>query len=97
MDRFRYSFTPLAAVLAVFALLEAGDAIGQPIPKIVSFSPKWIQRGITNQVVIEGENLAPVIRLIFRDEKEVSASIYAAPPTLRLETSQPGVLAVLPP
>ena len=97
MNRFRHILAPLPAMLATSWLLNAHNAIAQPIPKIDSFSPKWIQRGITNQVVIEGENLAPIIRAIFPDEKEVSASIYFPPAAIQLETSQPGVLAAVPP
>lgn len=97
MHRFRHIFTSFAVFVSLLWLLDARNAFGQPVPRIDSLSPKWIQRGITNQVVLEGTNLAPVVRGIFRDEKEISASIYAAQPPLRLEASQPGVLAEVSP
>jgi hypothetical protein len=84
----------------IACLLAAGagvwSAVAQPSPKINSISPQWIQRGVTNQIVIEGENLFPITRFILSNEREISASVYTPEGPVKLEANEPGVLAAVP-
>src|SRR5437660_12429954 len=41
-------------------LFFALAASAQPVPKITSISPEWIQRGTTNDLTIVGDNLGSV-------------------------------------
>src|SRR6266704_2770680 len=52
-------------VLHGFALLHA-----QPIPKLNSVYPEWIQRGTTIEITLSGENLTNATRLLFSSDTE---------------------------
>src|SRR6185503_18383412 len=69
--------SPLALLLAAFSL------VAQPIPKLTSISPEWIQRGTTQEVILTGENLGATTAFIFSGEAGLSASNVPpmAPPT----------------
>src|SRR5437764_1008251 len=55
-------------------LLTAVGAFAQPVPKITSISPEWIQRGTTNDLTIIGENLGSVSTFIFSGDAGLSAT-----------------------
>lgn len=69
----------------------ACSAFGQPIPKLNSLSPEWIQRGTTIDVVLSGENLGSVTGFVFSGESGLSASnippALAAQPAITIESS----------
>src|SRR5437870_3529071 len=52
--RFRHRFTLLTGFCGVVL------ANAQPVPKIASASPEWVQRGTTSIVTLEGEDLSEV-------------------------------------
>src|SRR6266566_8672452 len=52
-------------LLRGFTLLQA-----QPIPKLTSVSPGWIQRGTTIEITLSGEYLTNVTRLLFSSDTE---------------------------
>lgn len=59
--------------VAAFVLLGL-SAVAQPVPKLNSISPEWIQRGVTIDVVLTGENLGSVTGFVFSGEAGLSAS-----------------------
>ena len=69
------------------------SATAQPVPKITSISPDWVQRGTSSTVTLEGENLSQVDGFIFSGEGGLSAAI-APPPvySAKLETSRGGIV-----
>ena len=46
----------------------------QPVPKLTSVSPEWIQRGTTVDMVFTGENLGGVTGFIFNGDPGLSAT-----------------------
>ena len=68
-------------------------------PKINSLSADWIQRGVTLNVTIAGEQLGSVTGLVFSGEAGLSASIMAeaAPvPAVTIESTAKGIVAAAP-
>src|SRR6184192_4083669 len=92
MNRFS---APLLAFLLAPIL-----ACAQPMPKLASVSPEWIQRGTTLQMVFSGENLAAVTRFIFQGEPGLSATNSLPPPppktSLTIESDRGGISRVDP-
>ena len=94
-DRFRERFTvrflrccALRAACCVFVLANA-----QPLPKITSVSPDWVQRGATSIVVLEGENLSEVTGFIISGDGGLAATNAAAPArNAILEGSRGGIV-----
>jgi hypothetical protein len=88
---------PLAArswAAATFIGLCASSILSaQPVPKITSVTPDWIQRGTTSVVTVEGENLLQVDQFIFSGDSGLSAT-NAPPPNYdaRLEASLGGIV-----
>src|SRR5439155_5189080 len=77
-------------VLALSAVVVAN---AQPVPKITSVSPDWVQRGTTSVVVLEGENLSQLNGFIFSGDGGLTAT--NAPPPVRdaiLESSRGGIV-----
>jgi hypothetical protein len=73
-------------------VLSAAIATAQPLPKINSISPDWIQRGTTVTVMVTGENLGSVTHLIISGDSGVTAEILAPPhPTVGVEPSGGGI------
>src|SRR5438477_598759 len=68
-------FTSIVWVL----LLTAAGAYAQPVPKITSISPEWIQRGTTNNLTIVGDNLGAVSGFIFSGDAGLSATNVPPP------------------
>jgi len=52
-------------LLSSFTLMQA-----QPIPKLTSVFPEWIQRGTTIEITLSGENLTNATRLVFSSDTE---------------------------
>src|SRR6266481_3718916 len=50
----------------------------QPVPKLNSVSPEWIQRGGTIEVSLAGENLTNATRLAFSNDTESNQNSIAA-------------------
>ncbi|MEO6036630.1 MAG: PPC domain-containing protein, partial [Verrucomicrobiota bacterium] len=62
--------------------------VAQPVPKLTSISPEWVQRGVTVDVVLSGENLLPLSEFAFGGDDTLSAQAGPpAKPTVRLEAS----------
>jgi hypothetical protein len=84
--------------LILFCL--AFSAVAQPVPKINSISPEWIQRGTTADVTITGENLASVSGFIFSGEPGLSAtnvpSVSAPPPAISIESTSGAITRAEP-
>jgi len=75
------------------AFLHAVFAHSQPIPKITSISPDWVQRGTSSTVLLEGENLSQIEGFIFSGEGGLSATNAPVPTrTFNLETSRGGIV-----
>jgi hypothetical protein len=78
-------------------LLVAAPLIGaaQGIPKINSLSPEWIQRGMTVDITIAGENLAAATGFLFSGDSGLSATnlpgATPAKPTITIESSLGGI------
>ncbi|HKQ40348.1 MAG TPA: PPC domain-containing protein, partial [Verrucomicrobiae bacterium] len=76
--------------MTLLALLAVSAAHGQPIPKLNSISPEWIQRGTTVDVVLTGENLGSATGFIFSGEAGLSATNIPAAtspsPTVTIES-----------
>jgi len=76
----------LAATLFVAVVTSA-----QPVPKITSISPEWIQRGTTNDLTIVGDNLASVSSFIFSGDAGLSATNVPPPaapqPAISIEST----------
>lgn len=87
----------LILMLALIAPILAG---AQPMPKLISVSPEWIQRGTTLQMVFSGENLAAVTGFIFQGEPGLSATNSLPPPppktSLTIESDRGGISRVDP-
>src|SRR5438034_884307 len=81
---------PRSTVLFSALLLSAFGASAQPVPKITSISPEWIQRGTTNELTIVGDNLGSVSGFIFSGEAGLSATNVpppaAAQPAISIES-----------
>jgi len=64
----------------------------QPIPKLNSISPDWIQRGTTVTITVTGENLGSVANLLLSGDPGITAEILAPPhPTVSIEASGGGI------
>src|SRR2546423_3273706 len=46
----------------------------QPVPKLTSLSPDWIQRGTSGQIVFSGENLGTVTGFVFSGASGLTAT-----------------------
>src|SRR6266542_4277593 len=74
-------------------LVSLSQARAQPVPKITSVSPDWIQRGATSVVVLEGENLSEVTGFIFSGDGGLTATNAPAPArNAVLEGSRGGIV-----
>jgi hypothetical protein len=77
------------------SLVLAACALGlaaQPVPKLNSIAPEWVQSGVTNEVVLEGERLAQVTRFLVSGERGVQVeSVPPANPAATVETSGGGI------
>src|SRR5437763_9258075 len=73
--------------------LCAATMSAQPVPKLTSVSPEWIQRGTTSLVTLEGENLSEVTGFVFSGEGGLTAT-NAPPPaySANLESSRGGIV-----
>lgn len=68
----------ISPILVAFLFLSRGFVAAQPVPKLASLSPEWVQRGRTVEVVLTGENLGSVTRFVFGDNDGLSATNLAA-------------------
>lgn len=70
-------------VVVVSALLSfSASLFAQPVPKITSVSPEWIQRGASIDLTIVGENLSAVSGFIFNGDPGLSATNIPAASTV---------------
>jgi hypothetical protein len=85
----------------LLALLFSLSTYAQPVPKLNSMSPEWIQRGRTIELVLNGENLGGVTAFLFNGEPGLSATnvpAAASPaPTVTVESSRGGIARIEPP
>ncbi len=84
----------ISASLAWIGVLLLGlpAAKAQPVPKITSISPDWVQRGTTSVVTLEGENLLQVDSFIFSGDGGLNATNAPAPVrAINLESSRGGI------
>ena len=69
--------------------------MAQPVPKINSISPEWIQRGTTGDLTIVGENLSGVTAFLFNGASGLSATNVPPPgapaPKISIESSSGGI------
>ena len=93
MIRFRFLFS-------LSALIPALSAFPQPVPKVNSLSPEWVQRGTTQQIVFTGESLGAVTGFIFSGDPGLSATHVppaAAPkPAITIESNLGGISVAEP-
>ena len=81
-----------AALNCTWATLALGAlaASAQPVPKLNSLSPEWIQRGTTIDLVLSGENLGNATGFIFSGDPGLSATnipaASSAPPSVTIES-----------
>src|SRR5262245_55373549 len=68
------SYVRRFAWIVLSALSIAISLTAQPVPKITSVWPEWVQRGKTSIVMIEGENLTPVLGYVVSGEGGVFAT-----------------------
>ncbi|MHB8524375.1 MAG: PPC domain-containing protein [Limisphaerales bacterium] len=90
----RLGFTLINARSAwlLAACLGLLPARAQPLPKISSLSPEWVQRGATAAITIKGENLAGVTRLVFSGDTGLAATLVPSEKSpVDLESSQGGI------
>ena len=72
-----------------------GAALAQPAPKLNSLSREWLQRGATNEITINGENLGAAKRVILGGAPGVKAEVIQPPSTqVSVESSGGGVSSV---
>jgi hypothetical protein len=65
---------------------------GQAVPKLNTLSPEWVQRGTTNELVLEGENLGQVSGFILSGPGGLSAAILPPTPApATVEVSRGGI------
>jgi hypothetical protein len=79
----------------IFSLLAGANVFAQPVPKLTSISPEWIQRGTTVDVTLSGENLSGVTQFIFNGDPGLSATNVPPPPapkpTIAIESTAGGI------
>ena len=79
-------------------LLAPAALLAQPVPKINSISPEWIQRGTTIDVTLTGDNLGGVTQILFNGDAGLSATNIppASPPkpSISIESSAGGITRV---
>ncbi|HTD86241.1 MAG TPA: PPC domain-containing protein, partial [Candidatus Binatia bacterium] len=87
----------LQELFLVLLFLLAGTFAGfaQPVPKLNSISPEWIQRGTTVDIVLTGENLANASGFVFSGDPGLSATNVpasaSAPPSVTIESASGGI------
>ncbi len=70
------------------------SGVAQPVPKINSIWPEWVQRGTTSVVALEGENLSPITAFIFSGDGGLTATNgIAQTHGVGLEASRGGIVA----
>jgi hypothetical protein len=76
-------------------LFAPGATLAQPVPKLTSISPEWIQRGTATDVTLMGESLAEVTTFAFNADAEDFNAVVAAPakPEVRLESTSADVFS----
>lgn len=82
------------SLAGVMVIVAASPLVGQSVARIAPILPGWFQRGTTNEIVLQGENLRAVQSIRFDGAPGVTASIVpATTPTVRLESSHGGLTA----
>ncbi len=82
-------------------LFAAHVVLAQPVPKVNSISPEWIQRGTTADVVLTGENLGNATGFIFSGETGLSATnvpaVGSSSPSVTIESPSGTITRAEPP
>jgi hypothetical protein len=80
---------------SLFLFVSALTAFAQPVPKLNSLSPEWIQRDTTIDVTLTGENLGDVAQILFNGDPGLSATNVPPPspsrPTVTIESTGGGI------
>ncbi len=80
---------------SAFVALTLTLAAAQPVPKINSISPEWLQRGQSVEISLTGENLAQTTQFLISGEPGLSATLVPmGKPAMNLEASQGGISAI---
>jgi len=80
--------------LAILFSSLGSTASAQPVPKLSSISPQWIQRGTSTEVIVSGENLSDGSEFVFGGDEHLSAVVGAlSKPTVRLEATRGNLFA----
>ena len=84
-----------STLLALVCFLLPNNSLrAQPVPKLNSISPEWVQRGANVDIVLSGENLSQISEFVFSGDEHLTAVI--APPTkpnVRLEAKNENVFS----
>ena len=79
--------TQVHALCPGASLLLAGllPASAQPAPRLNSLAPEWIQRGTTVEVILRGENLGGITRVIFDGDAGLTATNVPPVPAAQMK------------
>lgn len=76
----------------ILFLLTAALTGAQPVPKLNTLTPAWLQRGTSNEVVFSGENLQGASSVLVSGDRGVTVQLIPAPaPPVALEASRGGI------
>src|SRR5438093_10150657 len=81
--------------LTTVLLLAPAVLLAQPVPKLSSISPEWIQRGTTQEIVVTGENLSGVAQILFNGDAGLSGTntppVTPPKPIITIESTGGGI------
>ena len=95
-----YSVTQKHLLVVLALAVGILSTAAQPVPRLNSIAPEWIQRGTSLEVVLSGENLGSVTNFFFIGDPGLSAAIVPPPvppgPSIAIESAQGGISRVEP-
>src|SRR5262245_41582731 len=90
----------MSSRLSILLWLAPAALLAQPVPKLNSLSPEWIQRGTSIDITLTGDNLGGVTQILFNGDVGLSATNIppASPPkpSISIESSGGGITRVDP-
>lgn|GEM_PF-437796 len=76
----------------ILVLLAELNALAQPVPKLNSLSPQWVQRGSAVDITFTGENLDGVTGFVFGSDAGMTAQLFTnGTETAKVESSAGGL------